>query len=294
LCTRQLQMHNKNGGMIVFWHIPKTGGSTLRSRYHGRTHSKVKRWIDMGLKHETFLKRKSAVEATFLSDTHKSDPNGFHGKTLFWEIHGGPSLSILNQDIVHWRSIAKQNNKTFFAFTLFREGPSAAISYFNFYCPPCNAPMFESNFQNTEQDFMRTSLTWRNYQSRLLFHGGYGGKLWLNKTITTEESRHLYENSELDWVGTTETLSNTTIPILEYLITGRHEPHQSATLMRKEKVATERYEQNNISHIVRSNLSLEAMHLLEENTSFDQAIWQWARRDYHWDSNNASIIQTPC
>ena len=105
----------------------------------------------------------------------------------------------------------------------------------------------------------------------------------------------MYDNSELDWVGTTETLSNTTIPILEYLITGRHKPDQSAKPVKNEKVATEKYNQTNTSHIVRSDLSSEAMHFLEENTTLDQALWQeWTRRDYQWDSNNASFIQAPC
>ena len=295
LCRKHLQMNHENGGMIVFWHIFKTGGSTLRRRYHKRTHKKVRRWVDMRMTQETYLKKKSQAEATFLSDTHTSDPYGYHGSTLFWEIHEGPSLSTLNHDIVRWRSIAKQNNKTLFVFTLFREAPSAAISYFNFYCPPCDSHQFGFNFENTEQDFLRTSLTWRNYQSRILFHGDYGdGKLWLNRTITAEESWHLYQNSELDWIGTTETLSNTTIPILEYLITGKHVPYQSAVTVPEEKVASARYKHTNISHIRRSDLSLEAMHFLEENTSLDQPLWQWARRDYHWESNNASIIQTPC
>jgi hypothetical protein len=104
----------------------------------------------------------------------------------------------------------------------------------------------------------------------------------------------MYESSKLDWIGTTDALSNITIPLLEYLVTGHNGvAHKSATV-KKEKVATERYKQGNISHIARSDLSSEVLDFLEENTSLDQTLWQWANRDYHWDRNNASFIQAPC
>jgi len=170
----------------------------------------------MGIKHDVYLRRKKEIESTYLTDNTTA-----HTETLFWEIHGGISLPSFNDDIWYFRSLAQKHNKTFFAFTILREGPSAAISYFNFYCPPCEGWQFPKSFNNTEQDFVGvSSVVWSNYQSRLLFHGNYGHE-FLNSTIKAENATQMYENSELDWIGTTNTLSETTIPLLDYLINGQ-------------------------------------------------------------------------
>mmetsp|Transcript_26078 Transcript_26078/g.30287 ORF Transcript_26078/g.30287 Transcript_26078/m.30287 type:complete len:105 (+) Transcript_26078:725-1039(+) len=102
----------------------------------------------------------------------------------------------------------------------------------------------------------------------------------------------MYENSELDWIGTTNTLSETTIPLLDYLINGQTQKNISIQL---EKVASEKYnKENDIPHITMNTLSPESIAILKEKTSMDQRLWELASQDYHWESSNASYIHVPC
>ena len=200
----------------------------------------------------------------------------------------------INVDIRHWRSLAKLNNKTFFAFTIVRDGPAAAISYFNFYCqqPICNNTIFGPNtFTNSEAGLLQTVATWRNYQSRILFHGDNNGTEWYgpNRQISETESHLLYEESELDWIGTTETLSSMTIPLLDYLATGNSN-FVSPRPIQNEKVAATTTTTKTTMHI-----SMEVTkHFLEENTKLDHMLWQRARNDFSWNTTIPFIIQTRC
>lgn len=56
---------NNNGGVIVFWHVPKTGGSTLRQRYRRKNYPNLIRWVDMGLKPSNYEKRNLQSYRTF-------------------------------------------------------------------------------------------------------------------------------------------------------------------------------------------------------------------------------------
>jgi hypothetical protein len=297
-CSQQKEvlMNNTNGGMILFWHVPKTGGSTLRRRYAGGWHRKkglhtnVIGSIDMGLRKKHYVPKKKRLEAKYLTASSSNNNND----TLFWEIHGGPSLSTINVDIRHWRSLAKLNNKTFFAFTIVRDGPAAAISYFNFYCqqPICNNTVFGPHtFTNSEAGLLQNVATWRNYQSRILFHGDYNGTEWYgpNRQISETESHLLYEESELDWIGIIETLSSMTIPLLDYLATGNSN-FVSPRPIQNEKVAA-----TTTTTTTKMNISMEdTKYFLEENTKLDHILWQRARNDFSWNKTSPSIIQTRC
>ena len=58
---KEVLMNNTNGGMILLWHVPKTGGSTLSRRYVGGWHRKkglhtnVIGSIDMGLRKKHYV-----------------------------------------------------------------------------------------------------------------------------------------------------------------------------------------------------------------------------------------------
>jgi len=275
-----------NGGLIVFWHVPKTGGSTLRARFTSRHYPRtIQNWISMGLMEPKYTRLKKQAETLFLSSNANK-------KVLFWEIHGGPSLNKLNKDIVRWRSLAEKHNKTFFSFTVLRDGVSAAISYFNFYCPPCNEPRIfggVDHLKNTHESFTRAVPMWKNYQSRILFHGDYGTN-WTNRSILPHESQSLYQASQLDWVGTTETLSTTTIPLLERILN-----EEAVGVVSNEKNATIRYQEIPVPHIAKEDLPLESIRFIREHTALDHELWERARRDYHWSSSeNPDWIRRSC
>ena len=286
-----------NGGAILFWHVPKTGGSTLRSLYKRRNYHNLIQWVDMGLSNASYQKRKYHLENAFLANSSVGSANGYHGRFLFWEIHGGPSLSSLDRDVNHWRSLAIHHNKTFFAFTLLRNGPDAATSYFNFYCTPLcpNNEQFVNNLTNSEEDFIGGAKdTWANYQSRILFHGHYDSASWMNHTvkgIDMESAIEMYEATTFDWIGVTEQLSNVTIPLIDYMVKG---PVPETKQVKLEKVAEERYstlEGRSIARIRTKTLSPDHQRLLREHTKIDTFLWKRALEEYKWDRSDPTHIR---
>ena len=59
------------------------------------------------------------------------------GTNIFYEYHGGRAAPYMDwsvrDDLQHWRAMAKIRNIPFFAFSVFREPLSFAVSHFNFY-----------------------------------------------------------------------------------------------------------------------------------------------------------------
>jgi len=127
---RELPRLYETGGLVVFLHIAKTGGSTIRDNFDKSSrfpNVKVARVL-----HEAKMEDDAIVHFVSSENTRN--------ETLLLEFHGGRGQPLtmfqLHPYIHQWRSMAKANDKSLFVFTMLREPSSFYVSYFNFFKGP--------------------------------------------------------------------------------------------------------------------------------------------------------------
>ena len=141
---------------------------------------------------------------------------------------------------------------------------------------------------------------WSNYQSRFLSRGDYGDH-WHDVQVEPQQLWSLYENSQLDWIGTTETLSQTTIPLVTYLVADwQHmkRAYNDPSNIDTQNTAQQMRATHNITQFITvEHLNATTGHWLSwahEHVALDQALWNWARHEYAWDMHEPDVIRVPC
>jgi len=195
---------------------------------------------------------------------------------VYYEYHAGTAAPYMDEqvrnDLKAWRKMAAAQNIPFFAFTVVREPLSMAISHFNFYYATDkqdNRYYWRPN--PTEQDFLELSVP--NPQcvfaakSELAYYQSYreSGK---SIDVSEETCQHVYNAflEDFDWIGTTETLSRQTFPILEQIGEVRYCPE---------------IRNPSVSKIRKSSLSASTLDFIHNTTSYDRSlIYEKAQRDF--------------
>lgn len=235
--------HN-GGGLVVFYHVAKTGGSTIRSLFKKVSQEKPSQFsyrrISNPFRNEAEDSKNidsSDVEMCLPPGIYPHWPAKVHGqfqrllsnnlnkeseeKTTLLEIHGGsPGLREILPLIKEWREISKANNKPFFAFTTVREPVSYAKSYFKQFHLNCTYDWCEQDQFTiaTEENLLMS--TQPNRQCFLLNHAssvaGMKKRFYEKCKVTEDDCKDIFKAMEdnLDWIGTTENLSKDTIPLL--------------------------------------------------------------------------------
>lgn len=271
---------NRGGGAIIFWHVAKTGGTTVRKRCASLP------GVDYLLlvKPEDYYKGANII-ADYLSPVPEDETpdaaNHHHNHTLFVELHGmdGPTVLEMQDQIALWRKLSRIHNTPLFIFTILREPISYSVSYFNFFHQ-------EATTMPTAEDLARTAF---NRQCMTL-----GSSPTYNKRICAL----LYKkfNTYFDWVGTTEKMSEETLPLLQHLL--RFKPAQerfaetnATSFLLPTSTTREKYNaavpRNFTIH--RDDITPKIMEGLEDRTCLDRGLWERAGRDYTLDMFEDSI-----
>jgi hypothetical protein len=176
----------KKRGLVVFYHVPKTGGTIVREMLdqHGLPVERV-----FSTKQLTGYKYGERIQRLL---------RGEESSLLVLELHGR-FVGLPDLPIRQWRATAKQHGVPFFAFTLLRD------------------PVANMYIDMTEEHLLE-SLT-PNKQCEILYHGQLELK-WnvtmAERRVTETECNTVMDVLRDDWdyVGNTETVATVTIPML--------------------------------------------------------------------------------
>lgn len=269
---RQLPMFNETGGIILFIHIAKTGGSSIREGFKKLPNTSVKRIMN-----EAQLNGKRDKIEWYVS------PNNNKEKVLLLEIHGhhGEPMSIFKMHpyIQYWRRQADMNKKSIFVFTLFRETVAFHLSYFTFFRHPncqelwCGRP----GLPQTEEYLVKSIIP--NHQCQYLAHEfnktTMNNVMMVSSVTNSEcESAQALLQQDVDWIGTTDSLSKATLPMLTYMVAG------NASIAKDFPIANR---QNVNKKLQLYNISNNAIQHIKQESNLDQQLYDMARQQYTLD-----------
>jgi hypothetical protein len=276
---RQIPMFNDTGGIIIFIHIAKTGGSSIREGFKKLPNTAVKRIMN-----EAQLNgKRDKIDWYLSSSNNKATIKGGREKVLLLEIHGhhGEPMSIfqMHSYIQYWRTKAAVNKKNIFIFTLFRETTAFHLSYFTFFRHPncqelwCDRPVLAQ----TEENLMKSMIP--NHQCHYLarkFNKTAMNIATLTTPVTESECESVQTllEQDVDWVGTTDLLSTTTLPLLTYMVAG------NASLAKEFPIVNR---QNVNKKLQLYNISDYAIQHIRQESNIDQRLCDLARRQYTLD-----------
>jgi hypothetical protein len=231
------------GGVIVFYHLAKTGGTTLRVNLHryGRAdpyvHIETRLLSDMiqyeqaVLDVEAILTRQNQTVVDQSQQTGQvADMLQRRPQVLVVEFHGIlPSLLTLESKIQSWRQMAQAHHTGFMTFSLVREPISYQVSYFNFYMTePCSFPESSGHCYNLVPSTEANLAQKRRYNHQCQLYAIDHWKLFGDNRptgsgdihVTHQECTQVYQSLQrsMDWVGTTTNLSLDTWPLLTQIL----------------------------------------------------------------------------
>lgn len=228
LRKRKLLPSFDNGGVIIFFHIAKTGGESIRSFIHKQSGNRLMH-IERMSNPESAVQLQNEIREQLLkrpkpTNSSAADFDDDDNSILFVEIFGDvPGFVYWQRKLHAYREMATY--KSFFSFTIVRDPVSYHTSYFNSYkLSPCisgdvwcDKPDELLQPPISENDLLEASIP--NHQclwlSRLS-HNPYRQE----SCVTYEECRgtYSYMKDHLDWIGTTDELNTVTFPLLHYLL----------------------------------------------------------------------------
>jgi len=254
----------KGGGLIFFLHIPKTGGTTIR-----RSFRKMKGVDYFFARHKTDYNNK-ALPAIRNVLENKNENN-----TVFVEVHANscPHLLELRQALTSWRETARKNGVPIFFFTMLRDPVDFAISYFNFFHVQqiLGVGAHSERCAPTLENFLR--LTRSNPQCEFLSRGGTSliGAQSPANPLTERDCRVVYDaiRETMDWVGTTEKMTDDTLLVLSNLTSSKRssfKTYNGATHVREE--------------LGMKDIGESGLKIVLARSSFDTTLYEQLQIDY--------------
>lgn len=245
----------KQGGIVLFFHVPKTAGSSIRNQ----AKNLFEFTSTQGGKNEQLF---DVVEQQILNWTSVSYYQE-HSRSIvkFVEFHGRhPTFVQLRDKLALWRQRAEAIHMPFFVFATLRDPVNTQISIFNFFCIKlqyhvrCKVPL-------NEKGLMLKSVS--DPQSRWLCHTS----ITLQDGNFSSSTMHHDVLQHMDWVGTTEKL-NETIHVLNNVL--------------PTKFKLDRVNKNTMKKrgVVRSELSPDKLRGLESNLTMDNALYDMVKSAY--------------
>jgi hypothetical protein len=298
----------RNGGVVIFYHSPKTGGMSVRHNFQNVSYNIHHEML--GYNGKTLQGRYSGIVDGFLT-RNRHDKLSHDTDILFLELHG-PTDSVLQlyTKLQRWRRLSAAHDTGFFAWSLVREPVAYTVSYFNFFwAAPCLFPsgcpykLYRATTDNllfTAKPnlqclyWSRSDVTWRLFKDH---HDPSDLSGVAYPTATEQECQAVGSVllSEMDWVGTTDKLSQETLPLLAYMLSSGTASQVSLALqVEQEKDANANQEQadlqvfNSVAAQKDAVLSVEALppsavEYIRSINTYDQAIYEAVAAEFTMD-----------
>lgn len=289
------------GGIIIFLHVPKTGGTTIRRTYQNRDHVTYL-FSNRRDKYDTLVPRVNEWVQTGPSNNEKAGNSGHRIGILEIHARNNPTFLSICDQLHQWKATAKEHKVPFFAFTVLREPERFGLSYFNYYhgmrwekrrfefLPSPN--MTDANFIRTMHSNPQCLFLARSEQA---YQKNFPE---LRQNLTRGECNQAYDclRQTMDWIGTTERLINETLPLLHQLIDGKaissqrsattpgHPNHSSDT-----KKSTTQHENTGPKLFGRPNMTEESQTYLTSMTEWDQEMYRNVLHDYDFSRFALSV-----
>lgn len=249
---KELPVRNENGIIIYFFHIPTSGGSTCNVPF-------LKRWK------KSMMVWGNSKHLQYSREIDHTLDNWQKGDTVFYEHFAGktPSFLAVRTQLQSWRAKAKALNVPFFAFSMYREPLSFALSYFNYYHSNTDkGTRFEFFPHPTEEDFLK--VTMKSPQCLFLARTEMSYRTKnkeLRDDFTETECETAYQAflEDMDWVGTTESMVDETFPLLQ------HVANESFPFPQRN---------NSEKRLTISDLSESAIEHVRNLTAWDEAVYE--------------------
>lgn len=267
----------KAGGLIVFYHVAKTGGTAIRNIFERMAKERPSDFVSRRItifdptydlwpvkEKDTCppINNKARHRIRHLLPTVESllqsnEPQ----RTILLEIHGGEyGLKAMAEHINEWRNISQSKNKPFFAFTILRNPVEHAVSYFNYFHFGCSEPWCDVQYDDASEDNLIKSIDRHpNLQCFFLLHDLHAS-FYERCKPTEAECNNMYNIllESLDWVGTTENLSSETIPLITSMLDGTtHIFDEDEKTNISEKGILKKLDQETVT-IVKSRMELDS------------------------------------
>jgi len=186
-----------NGGVILFYHLPRTGGTTIRESFDVVRLSRPRQFHQVD----------EAIES--------------ENSTTLFEMHGNiPGLPALEEQISTWKSKAAQKNIPFHMFTTLRDPVDHQVSYFlHFHGLRCKWSWCEKDlYEVSPENLLQASIP--NRQCSILYHGQSERKTETPPAVTDEQCNQVSQllQKHMTWIGMTDSLPDTTLPLLAKLL----------------------------------------------------------------------------
>lgn len=302
----------KNGGIFVYFHMYKTGGSSI-------TELVTETIVDLGedleddeQQHVVFVNNREDMTSEDIRDSIQMVRNG--NRAVFYNFHVEfpstmyPTMVEAAPVLAAWREYAESQGVPFFLMTVIRDPLAHALSFFNFFHVAVDEEdwsPFTGDLEPTEENFLKTYVP--NRLCHLMYDDAHGileapdfalreGLLEdLHNFMDEDEMNRrqepsfcnidvvrkiLFQSGIFDYVGVTERLSTHILPMIMQIVFGDHELAGDAD---QKKNVEEIFEEDEVPPLRKNALSEETKEKVRVESSKDIQLYEEAcDRFAHW------------